>query len=76
MGQEYTEAGTSSTVLIAKGEQSYTVHYNDCDPGIGGETVIMLHGSGPGASSWANFYLNIVPLTDAGYRVILMDFPG
>ncbi|MGD9759433.1 MAG: alpha/beta fold hydrolase, partial [Comamonas sp.] len=38
--------------------------------------VVMLHGSGPGASGWANFHRNIEPLVDAGYRVILLDCPG
>jgi 2-hydroxy-6-oxonona-2,4-dienedioate hydrolase len=36
----------------------------------------MLHGSGPGASGWANFARNVEPLVNAGYRVILMDCPG
>nr|WP_220466528.1 alpha/beta fold hydrolase [Pseudomonas putida] len=50
------------------------IHYNDC--GEGKETVVMLHGSGPGASGWANFNRNIEPLVEAGFRVILMDCPG
>ena len=36
----------------------------------------MLHGSGPGATGWANFSRNIDPLVEAGYRVILLDCPG
>ena len=36
----------------------------------------MLHGSGPGASGWANFNRNVEPLVAAGYRVVLMDCPG
>jgi 2-hydroxy-6-oxonona-2,4-dienedioate hydrolase len=36
----------------------------------------MLHGSGPGASGWANFNRNIEPLVEAGYRVLLIDCPG
>jgi 2-hydroxy-6-oxonona-2,4-dienedioate hydrolase len=50
------------------------VHYNEF--GSGTETVIMLHGSGPGASGWSNFHRNVEPLVNAGYRVILMDSPG
>ncbi len=76
MGQEFTEAATSRFVRIREGEDELNIHYNDCDPGTGGETVVMLHGSGPGASGWANFNRNIAPLTDAGFRVILMDCPG
>lgn len=76
MGQQYTEAETSRFVTVPKDGKDYEVHYNDCDPGAGGNTVIMLHGSGPGATSWANFNRNITPLTDAGYRVVLLDVPG
>jgi len=36
----------------------------------------MLHGSGPGASGWANFSRNVEPLVAQGYRVILLDCPG
>ena len=43
------------------------LHYNDA--GHGAETVVMLHGSGPGASGWANFNRNVEPLVAAGYRV-------
>ncbi len=30
----------------------------------------MLHGSGPGATGWANFGRNTDPLVEAGYRVL------
>ncbi|MCM2321446.1 MAG: alpha/beta fold hydrolase [Pseudomonas sp.] len=69
-----SEASTSKFVRIQDGELDLNIHYNDC--GAGAETVVMLHGSGPGASGWANFNRNIEPLVDAGYRVILMDCPG
>ena len=69
-----TEATTSKFVRIKEGELDLQLHYNDC--GSGAETVVMLHGSGPGASGWANFNRNIEPLVAAGYRVILMDCPG
>lgn len=69
-----SEASTSKFVRIQDGELDLNIHYNDC--GEGAETVVMLHGSGPGASGWANFNRNIEPLVAAGYRVILMDCPG
>jgi 2-hydroxy-6-oxonona-2,4-dienedioate hydrolase len=69
-----TEASTSRFVRIKEGDLQLQLHYNDC--GSGDETVVMLHGSGPGASGWANFNRNIEPLVAAGYRVILMDCPG
>lgn len=69
-----TEASTSQFARISTGELDLLIHYNDC--GRGDETVVMLHGSGPGASGWANFNRNIEPLVAAGFRVILMDCPG
>lgn len=69
-----TEASTSRFARIKEGDLDLQLHYNDC--GRGDETVVMLHGSGPGASGWANFNRNIEPLVAAGYRVILMDCPG
>ncbi|WP_157269263.1 alpha/beta fold hydrolase [Azohydromonas aeria] len=69
-----TEASTSRFVRIQEGDLELQLHYNDC--GSGDETVVMLHGSGPGASGWANFNRNVEPLVAAGYRVILMDCPG
>lgn len=72
--QTFSETSTSTFVRIRDGELDLNIHYNDC--GAGSETVVMLHGSGPGASGWANFNRNIEPLVAAGYRVILMDCPG
>jgi Predicted hydrolases or acyltransferases (alpha/beta hydrolase superfamily) len=71
---QLTEAGTSKLVRIKEGDLDLQIHYNDM--GKGGETVVMLHGSGPGASGWANFNRNLEPLVEQGYRVILMDCPG
>ncbi|TKD44354.1 alpha/beta fold hydrolase [Azotobacter chroococcum] len=72
--QALTEASTSQFVRIHEGDLDLQLHYNDC--GAGAETVVMLHGSGPGASGWANFNRNLEPLVAAGYRVVLMDCPG
>jgi 2-hydroxy-6-oxonona-2,4-dienedioate hydrolase len=71
---QLTEAGTSKLVRIKEGDLDLQIHYNDM--GKGSETVVMLHGSGPGASGWANFNRNVEPLVEKGYRVILMDCPG
>ena len=75
-----TEAATSRFIRIQEGELDLQLHYNDVAPaGPNAEevaSVVMLHGSGPGASGWANFNRNIEPLVNAGYRVILMDCPG
>ncbi|WP_120290192.1 alpha/beta fold hydrolase [Paraburkholderia sp. BL23I1N1] len=71
---QLTEAGTSKFARIKEGDLDLQIHYNDM--GMGRETVVMLHGSGPGASGWANFNRNLEPLVEKGYRVILMDCPG
>lgn len=39
------------------------------------ETVVLLHGGGPGASSWSNFGRNI-PVFGKSYRTIAVDQPG
>jgi len=69
-----TADATSRFITIQDKEKSLRVHYNDC--GNGDEVVVMLHGSGPGATGWANFHRNVGPFVDAGYRVLLVDFPG
>ena len=68
-----TEAATSKFARIKEGNLDLQIHYNDAG---NGETVIMMHGSGPGASGWANFYRNVDAFVEAGYRVILPDSPG
>lgn len=72
--QPQIESDTSRFLNIEEGGQTLRIHVNDC--GHGDETVVMLHGSGPGATGWANFSRNIDPLVAAGYRVILVDCPG
>lgn len=69
-----TEAATSRFAKIKEGDHDLQIHYNDA--GNGEQTVVMLHGSGPGASGWSNFHRNVEPLVAAGYRVVLMDCPG
>lgn len=41
-----------------------------------GEPILLLHGSGPGVSAWANWRLVIPELEKAGYRPIAPDIPG
>lgn len=69
-----TDAATSRTVRVQDGDTVHDIHYNDC--GSGDRVVVMLHGSGPGASGWANFHRNIEPLVSRGFRVLLVDCPG
>jgi len=48
-------------------------------PGRGGkgdaDTVVFLHGGGPGASSWSNFGRNFAVFAKR-FRVVMMDLPG
>lgn len=70
----YTEAGTSKFVHVTEGPlKDFNIHYNDAGSG---EVVVMMHGSGPGASGWSNFSRNVDTFVDAGYRVLLIDSPG
>ena len=64
-----TEEATSKYAEV----DGLKLHYNEAGTG---ETVIMLHGSGPGASGWSNFHRNFSVFVEAGYRVILLDCPG
>ena len=68
-----TEAGTSKFARIKEGGLDLQTHYNDMGSG---EVVVMMHGSGPGASGWSNFHRNVDAFVNAGYRVLLVDSPG
>lgn len=47
------------------------------EAGTAGATpVVLLHGSGPGATGWSNFSGNIGEIADAGFHVIAPDMPG
>lgn len=71
---QLTEAGTSKYVRVTEGIlKDVQIHYNDAGSG---ETVVMMHGSGPGASGWSNFHRNVDAFVAAGYRVLLIDSPG
>ncbi|MCX6413333.1 MAG: alpha/beta hydrolase [Actinobacteria bacterium] len=51
---------------------SWRIHYNEAGAG---SPVIMLHGSGPGATGWSNFNRNIGALAER-HRVLAVDMPG
>lgn len=68
MSAELTQESTSRFVQTSK----WRIHINEAG---GGHPVLMMHGSGPGATGWSNFHQNLKVLS-ARYRVIAMDFPG
>lgn len=67
---ELTQENTSRMVATRRA----TIHVNEAGP-ADGEAVILLHGSGPGATGWSNFNHNIPALAQQ-YRVIAADMPG
>src|SRR5689334_25038247 len=51
-----------------------TLHYHEAgEPGA--NTVVLLHGGGPGASAWSNFGPN-VPVFAKHFHVLAVDQPG
>ncbi|MER7012885.1 4,5:9,10-diseco-3-hydroxy-5,9,17-trioxoandrosta-1(10),2-diene-4-oate hydrolase [Saccharopolyspora sp. NPDC000359] len=63
-----------STSRTAELPSGLTLHYHEAgDPAA--STVVMLHGGGPGASSWSNFARNI-PVFAEDFRTIAVDQPG
>lgn len=65
-----TEANTSKTIRAKNIDLN--LHYNEAGSG---DTVIMLHGGGPGAAGWSNFSRNVDAFSEH-YRTILLDCPG
>lgn len=65
---ELTEAGTSRYVQL----KDWRVHYNEAGEG---HPLILLHGSGAGASGWVNFRHNIPGLAEH-FKVYAIDGPG
>jgi 2-hydroxy-6-oxonona-2,4-dienedioate hydrolase len=51
---------------------SWRIHYNEAGSG---QPIIMLHGSGPGATGWSNFNRNMGALSE-NFRVLAVDMPG
>lgn len=52
--------------------KSYRISYYEAGEG---SPIILLHGSGPGATGWSNFWPNIEYLSTK-HRVIAVDMPG
>ncbi|GAA3692093.1 alpha/beta fold hydrolase [Arthrobacter ginkgonis] len=65
---ELTQEGTSRWVQT----KDWSIHYQEAGSG---HPLILIHGSGPGASGWSNFSPNIGPLAER-FRVLAIDVPG
>ncbi|MFT3801993.1 MAG: alpha/beta fold hydrolase [Burkholderiaceae bacterium] len=70
---QITDASSGKRARIKEGKLDQQIYYNDAGQG---ETVVMIHGGGPGATGWSNYSRNIGAFVDAGYRVLLIDCPG
>jgi pimeloyl-ACP methyl ester carboxylesterase len=66
--REALDESASGHYVLAGGVKLY---YNDVGSG---EPVIMLHGAGPGASSWSNFKGNLPAFVEQ-FRLLLVDMP-
>ncbi len=66
--QELTLKETSRHMDTAEGK----LHYHEAGDG---PPLLLLHGSGPGVSSWANYRGNF-PVFAEHFRTLALDFPG
>jgi len=65
---DITYESTSRTIETASG----ALHYHEVGEG---PPLLLLHGSGPGVSAWANFRDNLSAFAEH-FRVVALDFPG
>lgn len=63
-----TAESTSRTLATPSGE----IHYHEAGEG---PPLVLLHGSGPGVSAWANFGENLVVFAGR-FRALAVDLPG
>lgn len=61
---------TSRTVQT----KDWNIHYNEAGS-KDAPALVLLHGSGPGATGWSNFKANIEPLSEH-FHVLAPDMPG
>lgn len=67
---ELTYENTSRFVAT----RSWNIHVNEAGP-ADADPILLLHGSGPGATGWSNFSQNLPALAEH-HRVIAADMPG
>lgn len=68
MTANHTEESTSRFIQTDK----WKIHVSEAGEG---HPIIMMHGTGPGATGWSNFHQNLKVLA-AKHRVIAWDAPG
>lgn len=62
-----------ATTKVAELPDGTRVQYNEA--GTGDQAVVLIHGSGPGATGWSNFNPNIGTLAE-DFRVLAVTMPG
>ena len=65
---DYSFEATSNMLDTPSGQ----LHYHEAGEG---PALLLLHGSGPGVTGWANFEGNL-PFFAKNFRCIIIDFPG
>ncbi len=68
MSMPLTHANTSRTLQTPQGK----LHYHEAGEG---PPLLLLHGSGPGVSGWANFKENLAVFA-RDFRTLILDLPG
>jgi 2-hydroxy-6-oxonona-2,4-dienedioate hydrolase len=68
MAAELTHEGTSKVLETPEGN----LHYHEAGEG---PPLLLLHGSGPGVSGWANFRGNL-GIFSQSFRTLILDLPG
>ncbi|AKS32246.1 4,5:9,10-diseco-3-hydroxy-5,9,17-trioxoandrosta-1(10),2-diene-4-oate hydrolase [Mycolicibacterium goodii] len=72
--QEITFESTSRFADVQAGELAMRLHFHEAGD-RSAQTVVLLHGGGPGAASWSNFGRNIAVLAER-FHVLAVDQPG
>lgn len=67
-----TSTQAEEATVLTNGFTTHFHEYGQKD----GTPLLMLHGSGPGVSAWANWRLNMAPLAERGFWVLAPDLVG
>jgi pimeloyl-ACP methyl ester carboxylesterase len=66
---------TTEKPEIGKSAEANGIRTNYLEAGSGNETVVLVHGSGPGVTSYANWRL-VIPALAENFRVVAPDMVG
>ena len=66
---------TTERPEVGKSVEANGIRTNYLEAGSGDETVVLVHGSGPGVTSYANWRL-VIPALAEHWRVVAPDMVG